>query len=75
MYFEILDNDRLTLLQTLCDKIDLSAFYLVGGTALSLQMKLRKSYDFNFFRKVHLMKISSTIQSFNYFQMTQKLFS
>ena len=49
MYFEILDNDRLTLLQTLCDKIDLSAFYLVGGTALSLQMKLRKSYDFDFF--------------------------
>ena len=49
MYFEILDSERINLLETICNNIDLSQFYLAGGTSLSLQMKLRKSFDFDFF--------------------------
>ena len=49
MYFEILDSKRLSLLQKICEINGLDSFYLAGGTALSLQIKLRKSFDFNFF--------------------------
>ncbi len=49
MYFDILDSKRFLLLQRLCEKGDIGNFYLAGGTALSLQMKLRKSFDFDFF--------------------------
>lgn len=49
MHFEILDSQRLDLLRLVCKEIDLSHFYLAGGTSLSLQMKLRKSFDFDFF--------------------------
>ncbi len=51
MHLEILDPARLSLLRTICGKIDLSDFYLAGGTGLSLQMKLRKSFDFDFFTR------------------------
>lgn len=49
MHFEILDRERLSLLNNICSVNELSNFYLAGGTALSLQMKLRKSFDFDFF--------------------------
>lgn len=49
MHFEILDAERLSLLENLCEQVDLQGFYLAGGTGLSLQMNLRKSYDFDFF--------------------------
>lgn len=53
MYFDILDSKRLTLLQTICEIDNINKFYLAGGTALSLQIKLRKSYDFDFFTEEH----------------------
>ncbi|MBR6090532.1 MAG: nucleotidyl transferase AbiEii/AbiGii toxin family protein [Anaerolineaceae bacterium] len=49
MYYNILDQKRITILKSICEKILPSGFYLAGGTALSLQMNLRKSYDFDFF--------------------------
>ncbi|MBQ6508000.1 MAG: nucleotidyl transferase AbiEii/AbiGii toxin family protein [Flexilinea sp.] len=49
MHPEILDPERSSLLQTICENIDLTGFYLAGGTGLSLQMRLRRSYDFGFF--------------------------
>ena len=53
MYFDILDPKRLAVLQTLCDIDIIRDFYLAGGTALSLQIKLRKSFDFDFFTEKH----------------------
>lgn len=49
MHWEILDSQRQVLLTTLADSISIKDCYMAGGTALSLQMKLRKSVDFDFF--------------------------
>ncbi len=49
MYFEILDEKRFSILKKICEIPDINDFYLAGGTALSLQLKLRKSFDFDFF--------------------------
>ena len=49
MHTEILDEKRLKILHMLCDNTDLENFYMGGGTAISLQLKLRKSEDFDFF--------------------------
>ena len=49
MHLEILDEPRIRLLKALIALPGTEAFYLAGGTALSLQLGLRKSFDFNFF--------------------------
>ncbi len=49
MHWEILDETRIQILKQLTDSIQLSDYYMAGGTALSLQMGLRKSVDFDFF--------------------------
>ena len=49
MHLETLDPQRIDLLKTLTDSSLLSPFYLAGGTALSLQLGLRISFDFDFF--------------------------
>ena len=49
MHLEILDERRICLIGKLANLPETTAFYLAGGTALSLQLGLRKSYDFDFF--------------------------
>ena len=49
MYLNILDTERQTLLRSLPETLNLSDFYMAGGTALSLQLGLRESMDFDFF--------------------------
>jgi len=51
MYLEILDAKRQELLKQLPFITDMKPFYMAGGTALSLQLKLRDSEDFDFFTK------------------------
>ncbi len=46
---EILDGKRIRLLQSLVRLPELSPFDMAGGTALSLQLGLRVSHDFDFF--------------------------
>ncbi len=48
-HWEILDDLRKPLLDKLTHNVMLDDYYLAGGTALSLQMGLRKSVDFDFF--------------------------
>jgi hypothetical protein len=48
-YAKTLDARRLALLKKLVALPQLQPFYLAGGTALSLQLGLRKSVDFDFF--------------------------
>ena len=47
MYTEILDSDQLGLQQTM--KLFRKEFYLVGGTAIALQIGHRRSIDFDMF--------------------------
>ena len=49
MHTEILDARRVSLLRALLTLPELESFYLAGGTALSLQLGLRVSVDFDFF--------------------------
>lgn len=49
MHSDILDERRRALLRALIGMPETGRFYLAGGTALSLQLRLRRSYDFNFF--------------------------
>lgn len=51
MYYEILDDKRISLLNQLNTLSFISKFSLGEGTALSLQMKLRKSIDFVFYNR------------------------
>lgn len=51
MYLEILDEKRQELLRSLPCITKMGQFYMAGGTALSLQLKLRDSEDFDFFTK------------------------
>ena len=48
MYWSILDNKRIELLRKIVKTISLNNYYMVGGTALSLQLNLRESFDFDF---------------------------
>ena len=51
-HWEILDDQRILLLRSLQGDLSLpKGFYMAGGTALSLQLGLRKSNDFDFFIK------------------------
>jgi len=49
MHLNIMDPQRQQLLQSMIGMVALEPFYLVGGTALSLQLGLRESHDFDFF--------------------------
>lgn len=49
MYWEILDTKRVSLLKKIVCGVDIGEYYMAGGTALSLQLRLRKSVDFDFF--------------------------
>lgn len=48
MHWNIIDNDRYKLLKDITEKVSLERYYMIGGTALSLQLGLRYSYDFDF---------------------------
>jgi hypothetical protein len=49
IHWKILDAKRKTILEKLCAEPWIKDFYLAGGTALSLELGLRKSNDFDFF--------------------------
>lgn len=53
MHLEILDKKRIELLGRIESLSFITAFKMGGGTALSLQLGLRYSYDFDFFTKEH----------------------
>lgn len=48
MYWNIIDNDRYNVLKRITEAVSIPKFYMIDGTALSLQLGLRESYDFNF---------------------------
>ncbi len=48
MYWNIIDEDRYKLLKNITETVSISNYYMIGGTALSLQLGLRESYDFDF---------------------------
>ena len=48
MYWNIIDEDRYKLLKDITEIISIPNYYMIGGTALSLQLGLRESYDFDF---------------------------
>lgn len=48
MYWNILDRNRYDLLKKLSEEVSINDYYMIGGTALSLQLGLRESYDFDF---------------------------
>jgi hypothetical protein len=49
LYFDILPSSQKGLLKVLAESVWISSFYLVGGTALALQIGHRQSIDFDFF--------------------------
>ena len=48
MYWNIFDKGRYELLKKISEVVSINDYYMVGGTALSLQLELRESYDFDF---------------------------
>ena len=48
MHWNIIDENRYNLLKNITEKISISNYYMIGGTALSLQLGLRESFDFDF---------------------------
>ena len=48
MYWNILDKERYKLLKNITEQVSIPKFYMIGGTALSLQTGLRESFDFDF---------------------------
>lgn len=48
MYWNIIDKDRYNLLKELTETVSIPNYYMIGGTALSIQLGLRESYDFDF---------------------------
>ena len=48
MYWNIFDKVRYELLKKISEVVSINDYYMVGGTALSLQLGLRESYDFDF---------------------------
>ncbi len=49
IHWDILDENRIGILHDIVQNVDIGEYYLAGGTALSLQMGLRNSIDFDFF--------------------------
>ena len=48
MYWKVIDDNRYQLLKSITEIVSIPDFYMIGGTALSLQLGLRESYDFDF---------------------------
>lgn len=48
MYWNIFDKGRYELLRKISEIVSIDNYYMIGGTALSLQLGLRESYDFDF---------------------------
>lgn len=48
MHWEIFDKERYELLKKITETISISNYYMIGGTAISLQLGLRESFDFDF---------------------------
>lgn len=48
MYWNVIDDKRYKLLKNITEIVSIPQFYMIGGTALSLQLGLRESYDFDF---------------------------
>lgn len=48
IHWEILDNKRQELLKKIINIVSIGDYYMIGGTALSLQLGLRESFDFDF---------------------------
>ncbi len=48
MYWNIIDKDRYKLLKNIAEVVSIDNYYMIGGTALSLQLGLRLSFDFDF---------------------------
>ena len=48
MYWNIFDKSRYKLLKKISEVVSIDDYYMIGGTALSLQLGLRESYDFDF---------------------------
>ena len=48
MNWSIIDKDRYELLKKITETISIESYYMIGGTALSLQLGLRESFDFDF---------------------------
>ena len=48
MYWNIFDESRYELLKKISEVVSIDDYYMIGGTALSLQLGLRESYDFDF---------------------------
>ena len=48
MYWNIFDENRYKLLKKISEVVSIDKYYMIGGTALSLQLGLRESYDFDF---------------------------
>ncbi|MCC8045436.1 MAG: nucleotidyl transferase AbiEii/AbiGii toxin family protein [Clostridiales bacterium] len=68
MYLKILDERRIHILREISEKIDVGVYYMAGGTALALQLGLRKSVDFDFFvpHKFHAELLLDQLKSLNY---------
>lgn len=48
MNWNIIDKERYELLKKIVTIVSLDSYYMIGGTALSLQLGLRESFDFDF---------------------------
>lgn len=48
MHWNIIDKDRYELLKNITEIVSIPNYYMIGGTALSLQLGLRESFDFDF---------------------------
>lgn len=48
MNWNIIDEDRYKLLKNITDTVSIQNYYMIGGTAISIQLGLRESYDFDF---------------------------
>lgn len=48
MYWKIFDKERFELLKAISENISITDYYMIDGTALSLQLNLRESFDFDF---------------------------
>lgn len=48
MYWNIFNKERYELLKNITETISIKDCYMIGGTALSIQLGLRESFDFDF---------------------------